>query len=355
MVQDHIHMKSVTASDILHQLKEDLIGKDSYRGVSLTYSWLANQFGHFSLGFIPTLLVYARLNKHYPSEKASLHAAMIVSATWLLFELFNFLGPLLLKKNPQAQMLPAFNKKYVFKPAWVNVGFDTVTDVAFFSWGAHAAGLMLHFSCALLWLVIILGVVLLYPTYYWYMTKIYVQRAQYPYQFRLSQFDLAIDDADKKIVESFVTDKTPGKHLFIFGSRGSGKTGLSIGIATEQSIGHHVCLYTTAMKLYSMFREPEPKVSTVNDRKDFWTWRNASLLIIDDINPGHPVADIVSPDKFIELLDAGSSSNRTCIKNKRIIWVLGNVDTPESYLKTWQEALKELEISAGDISFVSLK
>ena len=50
MIKTHFNL-------IINQLKLDLIGKDSHRGVTLTYSWLANQFGHFSLGFIPTYLL----------------------------------------------------------------------------------------------------------------------------------------------------------------------------------------------------------------------------------------------------------------------------------------------------------
>ncbi len=53
-------MKAISSKHVLKQLKDDLIGKDSYRGVTLTYTWLANQFGHFSLGFIPTCFIWRR-------------------------------------------------------------------------------------------------------------------------------------------------------------------------------------------------------------------------------------------------------------------------------------------------------
>ncbi|MGH2647629.1 MAG: hypothetical protein ACRDE8_08685, partial [Ginsengibacter sp.] len=82
-----------------NQLKADLIGKDSYRGVTLTYTWLANQFGHISLGFIPTFILYIVLSKYYSEEPASFLAAALISAAWLIFETFNFLGPLLFS-NP---------------------------------------------------------------------------------------------------------------------------------------------------------------------------------------------------------------------------------------------------------------
>jgi hypothetical protein len=43
-------MKVIQAKYILQQLNFDLIGKDSYRGITLTYAWMANQFGHIALG-----------------------------------------------------------------------------------------------------------------------------------------------------------------------------------------------------------------------------------------------------------------------------------------------------------------
>ncbi|MEO7120917.1 MAG: hypothetical protein ABIY62_07470 [Ginsengibacter sp.] len=91
--------KSITGRDIRNQLKADLIGKDSYRGVTLTYTWLANQFGHISLGFIPTFIVFMILSKYRGVDSASLLAAFFVSIVWFIFETFNFLGPLLLSKS----------------------------------------------------------------------------------------------------------------------------------------------------------------------------------------------------------------------------------------------------------------
>ena len=91
-------MKTITGRDIRNQLKSDLIGKDSYRGVTLTYTWLANQFGHISLGFIPTFILYIILSKYYNEESASILAAVFISGAWFIFETFNFLGPLLLSK-----------------------------------------------------------------------------------------------------------------------------------------------------------------------------------------------------------------------------------------------------------------
>lgn len=100
--------KTITGRDIRNQLKADLIGKDSYRGVTLTYTWLANQFGHISLGFIPTFILYIVLSRYYSNDSASIRAAAFISAAWFIFEAFNFLGPLLLS-NPFKKKMPFRN------------------------------------------------------------------------------------------------------------------------------------------------------------------------------------------------------------------------------------------------------
>lgn len=81
---------TITLKKILQQLKADLIGKDSYRGITLTYAWLANQFSHIALGFIPSFLLFFFFNFD------AILASIYVSLFWLGFEILNFLVPLLL-------------------------------------------------------------------------------------------------------------------------------------------------------------------------------------------------------------------------------------------------------------------
>ncbi|OQP42910.1 hypothetical protein A4H97_12215 [Niastella yeongjuensis] len=344
-------MFKLSGSDILKQLKFDLIGKDSYRGITFTYSWMANQFGHFGLGFIPTLLLYAGLNK-LQMPAAQLWAAVIISGTWLCFETYNFLGPLLKFKSSKKVKLNADNG-YTFSPAWGNVTFDTLTDLCFFWLGAFSASLTLA-PTQTAWLVFgILIIALLYPCRYWYTTKIYLQAAQYPAQFRLSQWSFAIPDLYKSIVESYLQAEMGGQHLFILGSEKSGKTSLGIGIATELSIKHHSCYYTTAMKLFNLFFDPPGKKYP----NCLWTWQNASVWVIDDINPGPPIKEtIINMTTFKGILDnyTLNKENRRMIREKNIIWVMGS-ETPDSELyKTWLQMLAEFGVASQNIKTIYL-
>ena len=350
-------MKPISGLDIWHQLKADLFGKDSYRGVTLTYSWMANQFGHFSLGFIPTLLVYAYLEKSTSLDDPSLMAALGVSIFWFLFELYNFLVPLLFNRRRRSGLLVRLilGSKYQFEPKWGNVAFDTFTDLCFFWLGACSGAWMIKSSILLIYFLGSLFIICLGAGAFWYVTKMYLQYAQYPAQLRLSQYHGHITEDDKAIVNHFLKDKTHGLNLFVFGSAGSGKTPMSIGLATELSIRHESCLYVTAMKLFSMFCEPDAKPQ---DKKYFWSWRKASVLVIDDINPGEPIHDLITPEQFLSMIDGAPGDrnmNRKILAKKKIIWVLGDQNTDGECLENWAQMLEEIGVNRNNINSVNLQ
>jgi hypothetical protein len=346
-------MNAISFQDILRQLKADLIGKDSYRGVTLTYSWLANQLGHFTLGFIPCILLDLFLRKKANMEDHAIWSAIIINVMWLLFEIYNFLGPLILKKQSRSKVLYVPKSRNCFNPPWLNIAFDTVTDLLFFWMGACAASFILDHNTSMLVSFLMFYALSIYPSYYWFLTKMYIQRARYPSQFRLSQWEGIINDRDKKTVYNFLNSKETGRHLFLFGTKNCGKTSLSLGIATEMSIRRTTCMYTTAIKLFSMFYDNDDHFK--DHKVDYWSWRNSSLLIIDDINPGSPIEDFISAEKFLHLLDSSSNSNnRESIRNKNVIWFLGHDTSEKITLKNWQMMLESIDVSKDKIFSVHL-
>lgn len=348
-----ITKKQIGLKAIMSQLKADLIGKDSHRGVTLTYSWLANQFGHFSLGFIPTLIVYRVLKKCFCIDNA-LISGITIATLWLLFEIYNFLGPLLFKRRSGSKILylPS-GSKYVFEPQWGNIAFDTLTDVGYFCLGAFTASWFLDGNTLSLYLVGLVAILLLYPSLFWFSTKMYQNYAYYPYQFRLSQWENEIEDDDKEKVYDFMNSEANGKHLLIFGTKNSGKTSLGVGIANELSMMHKVCTYTSAIKLYSMFFD----VFGIDRPKEIWTWRETSVLVIDDINPGDPIEEeLTTPDDFLRYVDCleptPNLQNRALIRDKNVIWILGNENV--SLFNEWETMLINLGIGPQNIKSIRL-
>lgn len=345
-------MSFINGKAVVAQLKADLIGKDSYRGVTLTYAWLANQFGHFSLGFIPCIIAYHILKTYTTVNNPELWASFGVWGAWILFETYNFLGPLVFKVGTKRKALG--KGSYAFTPAWANVAFDTVTDLAYFGLGALSASLICQYHPEVLISTLALLLLIAYPAYYWYTTKMYLQNADYPFQLRLSQWNERIKEEHKKAVLDFLDYQGAGKHMLLFGSKGSGKTTLSVGIATEASIRNGCCSYVTAVKLLSMFFETSDPVSNFNR---LWSWRNCNLLVIDDINPGKPVKqDIITTNLFYELLDNVDCGpdNLKHIREKNIIWVMGSDDPTSMLEQKWQALLGQIGIHQENIITISL-
>jgi len=330
----------ISAKDVLNQLKADLIGKDSHRGVTLTYSWMANQFGHFSLGFIPTILLFHFKVGSQRTAFASFYCALIIAFIWLVFEIYNFLGPLLLDKFIRLKALSDSQEQYIFQPAWGNITYDTITDIFYFWLGSFTAAEICQQAVVNEMMIASLLVCLVMPTKYWYLAKMYMQEVRYPYQFRLSQWQAdAISAIDRNTILNFVNNKQEGQHLLVFGGHGTGRTTLSIGIATERSISLQSCVYTSAFKLNSMLSGPYSLWQT--QQRSLWNLLNCNLLVIDDINPGNPVAeDLITPLQFHRaqesLLQETEERNRS--RSKNVIWVL-NDENLTSKKEHWKSML----------------
>jgi hypothetical protein len=343
-------MAKQTLKDIFSQLKADLIGKDSYRGVTLSYAWLANQLGHFSLAFFPTIWVHYVYTQIWHCKHPGLWAAITIAGLWFLFECYNFLGPLLKKKQSASKLVYVPDGKYVFEPNWWNVGYDTATDVLFFILGAFSAGKMLEPTAIPLWTNLLLATLLIvFPGRHWYLTKIYQQKAIYPFQFRLSQWNFFMEPAQANLVKDYLITAVKNKtHLLVFGAKDQGKSSLGVGIANELSIQHHTCVYTTANKLYSDFFD-----TSSSD----WSWRNCDLLVIDDINPGDPIThELVAALEFLNMLDqyqAPHESNRKVFKNTAVIWILGNQSQQRNYRASWEKMI-QFELGVNNINSIVL-
>jgi hypothetical protein len=326
-------MIQITAAQVFNQLKADLIGKDSYRGVSLSYSWLANQFGHFSLGYFTALICYSIKVKIFTIciEPTLLQSVLSSAIIWTIFESFNFLGPLLFKMNSTKVKLNVHDS-YTFKPDWLNVGFDTFTDLLYFYLGALFLALFKSQYAYLDYLFFALLILIFIPFVYWYKTKIILQNCKFPQQIRLSQWKFDLNEEQKSMVLNFISKETKETHLLITGKPGVGKTTLSIGISTEMAIKREKISYFTSMKLVPLFFSNNKNENT----NGIWDWVDSDCLIIDDINPSEPVNDVwISPEVFINYIYNPSENrdNRSLLKSKKVIWLIDGKEKIEDWMK----------------------
>lgn len=335
---------AISSQRIRMQLKYDLIGKDSYRGVTLSYAFLANQLGHFALGFIPAFILFYfwPLNR-FPVNDPAFGAACVIAACWFLFECYNFLKPLLGDKD-----------KYVFQPDWWNVGIDTFIDVCFFVSGAFmVAGIASH--KAYLWIFpVALLLVLLYFARSWYITKICQQTAEYPFQFRLSQWQFRIDPANQQAVLAIQATQFTGVHVLMIGPKGCGKTSLAVAMANERSIDRQKCVYATASKWLTQLHDADDDLLKGNPYA-LATWRKADWLVVDDLHPGDPVlGDFITPAIVQQHLQS-RPENIHALVSRNVIWVLGS-DAPGTHhqLRNWQQWLQQIGVQEAHMRILDL-
>ncbi len=331
----------VSPRRIRMQLKYDLIGKDSYRGVTLSYAYLANQTGHFALAFAPASGIYLLLKHCWPCiEYPGLWAGIGTALLWVGFEVYNILEQL---KEGKGQ-----DGKYIFTPDNKNIIQDTAIDMGYFTFGGltFAAGSTTEIG----WFFILplgLLIFLLIVSRSWYITKICQQTAEYPYQLRLSQWNHPITNKTKSIIETYYSNNKNGKHLLVYGSKGSGKTAISVALANEQSIKRHACVYTTGTKLLTALYDTDDTILKT-DPFALCTWRTANCLVVDDINPGDPVAEETITAKLFAHHVQAREENKNAIKAGNIIWVLGNVGN-KNIQNNWREWLLSIGVSAEHI------
>jgi len=342
----------ISSKQVFRQLIYDLVGKDSYRGITYSYAWLANQFGHISLGFIPSFII-SNVFKITPFE-----SALLVSGFWFVFEIGNFLGPILIRRVSSSRYIYLPTKRnYVFEPAWNNLAYDTITDIVFFWFGALSFSLFFSYSVLNLIFLIFISFYLLYASRYWYRTKMYQFFAGYPFQYRLSQWNLNIDDSDKKNVLDFYKEakKSKGNHLLVFGPFKHGKTSLGVALLNEFSIKHKFCTYLNVMKLFNLFHDTEVYKPS---GQSLWSWKESDFLMIDDINPSKPITDeLITTDLFLKWMncDGCESENKEILSQKNVVWVIGNSKSEKQlFFQKWINMVEEIGVHPNKIISVFL-
>ena len=341
----------LTWKEIAKQAVSDWFGKDVQSGYTLSYIWMSNEMGHFSLGFIITLFLVWGIKFFFPAIASTgkmLWVPFLHAAFWIIKEMIDFI----------AEVVQA-RKKRNFPVNTGDIFKDMLTADFYFSLGiAIAYSSLLSFSLPFLILLCSLPVTVCIAGY-WLSRKICFQRAGLPFQFRLGDFEKRFSD-DEHINHSLCcrileicSRQITGKHFLVFGQKGTQKTSLAIGMATEWTFHKGIARYTTYFKFLQLLCvSSEP---SVQDGQKVWPWRKAGMLVVDDVNPG--VDDVASCSNtsphclktcLMWLGEAEQSLAR--LKEKTTVWIIGNADHPEE----WKKCFVEMGFPEEDLILLTL-
>jgi len=307
------------------QLKKDLFFKDSQSGYTYTYAWMANQTGHFALGFMIAILGFWIF---FPSQSVFMGTSLWVPigsmAAWTLYEIFNYANALI------------HTRKNTFKPNALYIAFDTSVDLCFFYYGIIVAYVGHYFAN---WgILLFFGIFILYLpfSYYWLLRKLYYQKGNYPYMKSLSEIQKNIKSSDAEKIVDFTKLEGPWKHILVFGGINTGKTDLAVAIAIEKAIKKGKTSYTTFFKWVQMLQYID------NSALEYWPWRESKIMVIDDVNPSIIDSTNITPDDVIRLVNNSAfvTENKTALSNMHTIWVLGEDNDKQK----WVDMLQSLEM-----------
>jgi hypothetical protein len=272
--------------DVAKQAFHDVIGKDVQETPTVSYVWMADQLGHFGMGFMITYLLgwIATLLGHGAKETLA-GLAVFNFLIWVVKETFDYFLEAANAKKASNRF--PFNRKEIL--------FNIFTALFYIGIGTLVA------FCAIfdpLWAVCALGIVLLPAqalAYWWLRRKITFQQADLPYLYRLANFPNDVGENKDYILGLAKPDNRICRHLIISGPLASGKSSLAVGIGTEFAFNMGIARYTSLVKLIQSIEKRRQRVQNVEvdklsiqgefqDGRILWPWESAELLIIDDVD-----------------------------------------------------------------------
>lgn len=337
----------VSGRELWRQALKDFGGKEVQNGYTLTYVWMANQLGHFTLGFLLSFLLVWLVQLLLPSGCCSLSPfsasprdvqlsgtlcawaiaiAAVQALGWVAKEIHDYR----VARNGTLRNIFDFNGWDVFR--------DAATAVAFIGFGIAVA-----FSALLSWRLALWvfagGLVLaLIPARYWLQRKYCFQRGKLPFLFRLSDFEgrFRKPEQERSIDDLLAAPPNAHRHLLIFGETGTGRTGLAVGILTEHLFKVRRARYMT----WAKFIETATYRPDTQEAEQAWPWQDSDIVVLDDVVKMVGASVLDQPGQIAEQLGKLDEEHRdttTRLGRRSTVWVLGAAS--EEAKDEWVQAL----------------
>jgi hypothetical protein len=319
---------------IIKQIYTDWFGKDAQTDYTYSYIWQANQFGHFGLGFISSVLIFWILMLNHVSADLFYFVLVGQTAFWGFKEIRDYF--VLVK---QACSVFPIDKGLIIK--------DLLTDVSFILFGALVAYLGFGFSIFSGLIAFAIGLIpTLFLFVFWVRLKIHFQISGTPFYYRLGSFGGKLSSAQVSGIEQFVKkgfddSSSDWQHLLIFGPCSSVKTSLSVGIATDHTVQRGLSRYISFNHFIDVLNQNIEHL--INDAAEVVRWRSAEMLVIDNVSGGSDIRTPFNPQLLHDLLIRSEYKdlNIETLQKQKTVWVVGN----DSMASEWVGLFTKLELN----------
>ncbi len=338
---------SFTAKQLLKQAIADLWAKEVQSGYTTTYVWMANQLGHFTLGFVPTNLLYWVLLTCTGKIDPLNWWGILIPAVVILWFIRKEAVDVWTSEKDAKDFFP-FDRGDLLKDAGTAVLFVTLgVGVAYSAQFGPTVGYYLPLLAILLCGLISLG-----PAHYWLSRKKCFQQAGLPFTYRLADYPPQFERKVRDEIIRFVKMESQWQHLLVIGPLHSGKTSLIVGIGTEYSFQLGTARYMAYFEFLQLADAVnEPDEPYTQKGRELWPWRHSDILIMDDVDPGLKTQTVVRPEDVLKQLLALPRPSLEALRQRRTIWALGTVEHTEGWINAMCLALN---VDASKIGTVKL-
>ena len=335
---------------LLDKLPTDFFGSDVFINYQGSYVWQANQLGHIAIG-LTYASFFSWVFQHWKFPDFLLYLAC---GAGVMIYLGKEIIDLAIAKRQAQRGLFNLNQREL----WC----DMVADTWFV---ASGVGMVAAAHSVNWWGLVAFGIAVLM---FWLLARKFVpakkslDRAGLPYMFRLCNFPKTEGFNEHNIhrIQAFIRDKPincfePSKAILIQGHRGTGKSALAVGIATEVALQKRHGKYGRS-RYFTAFSLFEQGIGTVRSQAapvkrrirrllgtgDPWSENCAELLVIDDVDSDNGVYGAKTPAQILAEL---KKNPQLCqiLKQKKTVWVtgtgqFGNLCASHGWI-AWHDAL----------------
>lgn len=323
------------------QVRMDLLAKEAETGFTYTYVWMADQLGHFALGFIPTYAISwiaIALGCGW-STGAALVLATVGCCIAAGKEAMD------VRRSEEDSRNGSFPELYDRQAVILNaitasgymIGGLLVALAAAYGASAGLAALLLALLAAIL------------PARYWLRLRYVFQQSGTPYVRRIWSFTGSFGSSeDRQAVAGFLAGKV--QHLVLTGPRGTGKTTLAVALATELAATSRYVRFLSWFDLNEL--SSGSAEAPVQAGAILWRWPLCEVSVVDDVLLSRD--SVLTQGSPVNALHAASSQQfLDILRKQKTVWVLPGdpgesdalVEELRVLLATTGEALKVVALT----------